>query len=157
VQVKFVAWKGKAGRRQGLAVQESGSLRDLGDLDLQQLIESDASLQDLAAESAGGVRLDDPEIDYRLPLARPPKVICIGLNYKPHVVECGRSYKDPGPVEYISFFTRFWSTLVPHEGRIVRPRQSTCLDFEAEMVVIIGKAARNIPAVGVLACEFSRV
>lgn len=70
----------------------------------------------------------------------PGKILCIGHNYESHVKETGRPKAD-----HPSIFTRFADTLVAHGQPIVRPRQSTNLDFEGELAIVIGRGGRAIP------------
>lgn len=67
------------------------------------------------------------------------KVICIGLNYLDHAIETGA---EP-PTEPI-VFSKFSSSLIGSGEDIVLPRLSTKVDYEAELVVVIGKAARHV-------------
>ena len=93
-----------------------------------------------AAAAPSGIRpfaLD--EIHYRPPFTRPNKIVCVGLNYRDHTEEAG--YKQP---DYPTLFTRFTTSLVAHNDRIVRPRASAALDFEGELVAVIGRAGRHI-------------
>jgi 2-keto-4-pentenoate hydratase/2-oxohepta-3-ene-1,7-dioic acid hydratase in catechol pathway len=66
--------------------------------------------------------------------------VCVGLNYQDHVVETGREN-----TEQPAIFLRLPESQVGHKQPIVRPRESTHLDYEAEIAVIIGKAGRRIP------------
>ncbi len=84
--------------------------------------------------------LIDPETITYLPLVtNPPKIICVGLNYVDHTSESG--FKQP---EYPTIFARFASSLVAHKAEIVRPLSSVQLDYEGEMVAIIGSGGRHI-------------
>lgn len=80
-------------------------------------------------------------LKYALPVARPGKILCLGLNYMDHVKE-GR-YADNVP-KFPSLFFRVLSSLVPHEAPIVRPQASIQLDYEAEMVAVVGQRARHL-------------
>jgi 2-keto-4-pentenoate hydratase/2-oxohepta-3-ene-1,7-dioic acid hydratase in catechol pathway len=71
----------------------------------------------------------------------PDKILCVGLNYRSHASEVGRDL-PPQP----SVFSRLHNTLVAHGGDIVRPHVSSCLDFEGELAVIIGRRCRHVPA-----------
>ncbi|OGA28190.1 MAG: 5-oxopent-3-ene-1,2,5-tricarboxylate decarboxylase [Betaproteobacteria bacterium RIFCSPLOWO2_02_FULL_65_24] len=75
----------------------------------------------------------------RPPIARPGKIICLGLNYVDHAAEGGHAKPT-----YPSFFMRGSTSLVAHGQPIRRPRVSTQLDYEAELVAVIGKTARNV-------------
>ena len=73
------------------------------------------------------------------PIQNPGKIFCIGLNYKDHAAEAG--LKIPN---YPVVFTRFTTSFVGHNQTLIRPKASKHFDYEAEMVAIIGKRARNI-------------
>ena len=87
-----------------------------------------------------GEEIDPSSIEYLPPLPFPEKIICFGLNYKDHASESG--FEAP---KYPALFGRFPSSLIGHEAPIVRPRVSDQLDYEGELVAIIGKPGRNIP------------
>ena len=70
----------------------------------------------------------------------PEKIICFGLNYREHASESG--FEAP---TYPALFGRFPSSLIGHNAPIVRPDVSDQLDYEGELVAIIGKPGRNIP------------
>jgi 2-keto-4-pentenoate hydratase/2-oxohepta-3-ene-1,7-dioic acid hydratase in catechol pathway len=72
-------------------------------------------------------------------IPNPDKIVCVGLNYEEHRVETGRD-KTENP----ALFLRLAESQVGHRQPIVRPRESTHLDFEAEIAVIIGKEGRRI-------------
>lgn len=69
------------------------------------------------------------------------RIFCVGHNYQDHAKETG-ALAAP---EYPNFFTRFASSLVADDADIVTPRLSQRHDYEAEMVVVIGKKGRHIP------------
>ena len=73
-------------------------------------------------------------IKYLPVVPRPPKIVCLGLNYADHAKEGG--HEKP---EYPSFFMRGATSQVAHNQPIVRPKASTKLDYEAELAVVIGK------------------
>jgi acylpyruvate hydrolase len=73
------------------------------------------------------------------PVPAPPKILCVGLNYDDHLTESG--LKKP---EYPEIFARFATSLIAHQEPIRRPRESTALDYEAELAVVIGKPGRRI-------------
>jgi 2-keto-4-pentenoate hydratase/2-oxohepta-3-ene-1,7-dioic acid hydratase in catechol pathway len=97
-------------------------------------------LEALAAAAARSrVRLPLSILRYRLPLARPGKILCLGLNYADHAKEGGHA-----PPAYPAIFMRAATSLVAHGAPILRPRQSEQLDYEAELAVVIGKRGRNV-------------
>ena len=108
-----------------------------------RLLLSDPALLAAAREAAG--RRDAvsvPAADARLhaPVHDPQKIVCIGLNYRDHAAES----KMPIPREPV-LFSKFPSALVGHGEPIVVPKVSTKVDYEAELVIVIGKRGRHIP------------
>ncbi|MGC2775276.1 MAG: fumarylacetoacetate hydrolase family protein [Bradyrhizobium sp.] len=76
------------------------------------------------------------------PIPSPEKIICIGVNYPDRNAE----YKDGQDApKYPSMFMRTPRSFVGHDTPLVRPRASPQLDYEGELVLIIGKAGRHIP------------
>jgi acylpyruvate hydrolase len=73
------------------------------------------------------------------PVPRPPKIICVGLNYDDHLEESG--LKKP---VYPEIFARFATSLIAHREPIRLPPESTALDYEAELAVVIGRRGRRI-------------
>jgi 2-keto-4-pentenoate hydratase/2-oxohepta-3-ene-1,7-dioic acid hydratase in catechol pathway len=76
------------------------------------------------------------------PVPSPEKIICIGVNYPDRNAE----YKDGQDApKYPSMFLRTSRSFVGHLNPLVRPRASAQLDYEGELVLVIGKAGRHIP------------
>lgn len=97
-------------------------------------------LDELAAAAKDvGADLGFDEIEWLPVIPDPEKILCIGLNYASHVGEVGRQVP-----EQPSVFSRLHSTLVPHRGKIVRPRASIDFDFEGELAVVIGERCRHV-------------
>ena len=80
-------------------------------------------------------------LKYALPVAHPGKIICLGLNYLDHVKEGPQRDNIP---KFPSIFFRVLTSMVPHGEPIMRPKESIQLDYEAEMVAIIGKRAKHL-------------
>jgi len=78
-------------------------------------------------------------VSYLPPISRPPKIICIGRNYAAHAKEGGVE-----PPTYPEIFYRGATSLIGHQAPIVRPKCSDKLDYEAELVAIVGKKARHV-------------
>lgn len=74
------------------------------------------------------------------PIPEPGKILCIGVNYRPHVEEMGRDMPD-----YPLVFVRFPSSLVGHAQPLIRPRVSSRYDYEGEFAVVIGRCGRYVP------------
>ena len=126
-----------------------GAVTDKGIVDLRRYLGN--QFPDLKALIAGngfsqvGQHLSSPA-DYQytditwLPvIPNPEKIVCVGLNYEEHRVETGRD-KTENP----ALFLRVAESQVGHRQPLLRPRESTHLDFEAEIAVIIGKTGRRI-------------
>jgi 2-keto-4-pentenoate hydratase/2-oxohepta-3-ene-1,7-dioic acid hydratase in catechol pathway len=81
------------------------------------------------------------ELEFLPPIPAPSKIVCVGMNYLAHIKEMGRE-----PPEYPALFIRHSDSLVGHGCSIVRSRVSTHYDYEGELAIIIGRAARYIKA-----------
>jgi len=75
------------------------------------------------------------------PVPRPPKLICVGLNYRDHAIET--NMRIP---EVPTIFNKFPNVVIGPGDPIVLPKVSTKPDYEAELAFVIGKGGRNIPA-----------
>jgi 2-keto-4-pentenoate hydratase/2-oxohepta-3-ene-1,7-dioic acid hydratase in catechol pathway len=100
-----------------------------------------AALRELAKKAPATARRPLAGLKYTLPVARPGKIICLGLNYLDHVKEGPQ--KDNIP-KFQSIFFRMASSLVPHGQPLMRPKKSIQFDYEGELVVIIGKRAKHL-------------
>jgi 2-keto-4-pentenoate hydratase/2-oxohepta-3-ene-1,7-dioic acid hydratase in catechol pathway len=126
-----------------------GAVTDRGIVDLGRRL--GARYPDLKALIAGNgigeaAKLASEKPDYSqaeiawLPvIPNPGKILCVGLNYQDHVTETGRDN-----TEQPAFFIRVAESQVGHRQPLLLPRESTHLDFEAEIAVIIGKPGRRI-------------
>ncbi|MCO4838068.1 MAG: fumarylacetoacetate hydrolase family protein [Oceanospirillaceae bacterium] len=79
------------------------------------------------------------EVTYLPLIPRPPKIICIGRNYAAHAIEGGAL-----PPSYPEIFYRGATSLIAHNDPIIRPKCSDKLDYEAELVAIVGRKAKNV-------------
>src|ERR1700757_863962 len=104
--MRFVSYQTAGGA--GVALKQGDRLRDLGNIDLVAALAS-GSVKDLAARA--GAELDPAAITYRPALARPPKILCIGLNYVDHAAESPYA-KVP---DYPAVFPRVATSLVGHD------------------------------------------
>ena len=96
---------------------------------------------DDARKAAAGQKPDLKLADLKMlpTIPNPGKIFCIGLNYEDHRKETKREKTEAPAV-----FVRFPESQVGHGPPILRPRESTKLDFEGEIAVIIGKPGRRI-------------
>ena len=113
-----------------------GGVADLGDLIAQGRTGQAAEWAD--SGTAADHALDDIVFERLLP--RPGKIICIGVNYGGRSAEYAEDRGD----SYPSVFVRFPETLVGHEQALLRPPESEQLDYEGEIVVVIGTGGRRI-------------
>ena len=95
-----------------------------------------------AVHSTSSVGVPLSEITFERTIPRPGKIFCIGVNYGGRNAE----YKDgqQAPTKP-SVFVRFPSSFVGHEQDLIRPPESPQLDYEGEIVAVIGKGGRRIP------------
>jgi acylpyruvate hydrolase len=107
------------------------------------------ALRDLAKRAPAAARRPLQGLKYTLPVTLPGKIICLGLNYLEHVKE--GSQKDNIP-KFPTIFMRCLTSLVPHEQPIIRPKISETLDYEAELMVIIGKRAKHLTMDNATSC-----
>lgn len=114
---------------------------DLGDA----LLAGDKAVASLGEYLLKGDPVDFEGVVHLPPLTSPSKIICIGLNYREHTNETGSVQPD-----YPTIFSRFASSLIGHRQPILRPKVSTNLDYEGEIVVVIGKGGRAIPKTSAL-------
>jgi len=137
----------QAGDRSRAALLTRGSLIDLNHADpalpdsVKQLLAlGPDALRQAARAAVRATPIDAASVDLLAPVPDPEKIICVGLNYADHARESGAA-PPPEPV----LFSKFPSALIAHGQPIVLPRVSEQVDFEAELVVVIGKAGRYIP------------
>jgi 2-keto-4-pentenoate hydratase/2-oxohepta-3-ene-1,7-dioic acid hydratase in catechol pathway len=67
------------------------------------------------------------------------RILCVGVNYRPHIREMGREVPDHPVV-----FTRFPASLVGPDEPVIRPAISEQFDFEGELAVVIGRPGRHV-------------
>jgi acylpyruvate hydrolase len=90
------------------------------------------------AANADGPRHDLAGLDYAPPVPRPEKVLCVGLNYRAHILEMGR----PLP-QYPTLFAKFARALVGARDPVELPSGSDQVDWEAELGLVIGTYTRH--------------
>src|SRR5215471_1240005 len=100
-----------------------------------------------AGEFASAFSNTDPDhaledVEFLPPLPGGEKIICVGINYADRNAE----YKDNRQAsKYPNLFVRFPGSLVGHDQALVRPKVSEKLDYEGEIVLVIGREGRNVP------------
>ena len=106
-------------------------------------------LADLAKKALASARRPLAGLKFGLPVARPGKIICLGLNYLDHVQEGPQRDNIP---KFPTIFFRVLTSMVPHLQPIVRPKVSHELDYEAEMMAIVGKRAKHLTLANAVDC-----
>jgi 2-keto-4-pentenoate hydratase/2-oxohepta-3-ene-1,7-dioic acid hydratase in catechol pathway len=105
-----------------------------------------AGIQRATAAAAKGESLPLDSVKLLAPVPRPEKVICVGLNYADHARETGKEL----PSEPV-IFNKFVTAVSAHGDPIVLPKVSRKVDYEAELVVVIGQGGRHISREAALA------
>ncbi|MEJ2289768.1 MAG: fumarylacetoacetate hydrolase family protein [Deinococcales bacterium] len=124
----------RVGVREGDAVVPTGlSADDLG----AQGSAAVPALRHLAAE--GRSPLDAAGLRLGPPVPRPGKVLCVGLNYREHAREAGKQIPT-SPV----LFSKFDNAITGPDAEVPVPAEVERLDYEAELVVVIGRRARRV-------------
>lgn len=104
---------------------------------LRAVIDADA-LAELDMDS-GGREFAAGDVRFLPVITNPDKILCVGVNYRPHIKEMGRKVPEQPVV-----FVRFPGSLVGHDEPIVRPIVSEQFDFEGELAIVIGRRARHV-------------
>ena len=109
---------------------------------LRHVIEA-GELQELC--TAGAALTPDyalADIKFDIPITNPEKLICVGVNFP----DRNEEYKDGQEApKNMSLFIRFPRSFIGHGEALVRPPESPQLDYEGEIVIVIGKGGRRIP------------
>lgn len=107
--------------------------------DLTAIIAAVAGGAELPALPESAVSVDVADITPSLPVARPGKIVCLGLNFAEHAREGGYDVPD-----YPAMFMRANTSMIAAEAPMVLPTASHTFDYETELMVIIGKGGRHI-------------
>jgi 2-keto-4-pentenoate hydratase/2-oxohepta-3-ene-1,7-dioic acid hydratase in catechol pathway len=135
--VSFMRKDGSAGygTTNGTQVHDASAVQGARYPDLRTVIAADA----LAELQGVGPALDLADVTLLPPVTNPEKILCIGLNYLPHILETGRAKPEKPTI-----FTRYPDSVVGHDSPLVCPAASDKFDYEGELAVIIGKPGRHI-------------
>jgi len=108
---------------------------------LQAVVEAGAIEEVIAAGKGRKPAWREQDVQYLIPIARPEKLICIGVNFPDRNAEYKDGQEAPSKP---SMFIRFPRSFTGHGGNLVRPPESEQLDYEGEIAIIIGKGGRRI-------------
>ena len=104
-------------------------------------------LAEAASKLTAAIALSEVEFD--LPIPDPGKIVCVGVNYPARNEEYADGQHAP---PFPSLFVRFPLSFVGHGEAIVCPRESSKLDYEGEVALIVGRGGRRIPEERALDC-----
>ncbi|HET8776668.1 MAG TPA: fumarylacetoacetate hydrolase family protein [Candidatus Limnocylindria bacterium] len=129
----------RAGTR--LGIRTDAGIRDLterlGIADVGELLSRGISADEL--RTSGRELIDPSSVTIRAPIARPGKIICVGLNYHDHCRE-----QNVEPPRYPMLFSKFANAVADPGATVTRPRATEKLDLECELAVVIGRRASRI-------------
>lgn len=132
---------GPAGQERPVVMDGEGNLRDIGEPDIDgAFLASGGVARVREALERGTLPVVDAEgVRVGAPIARPGKVVCIGLNYRDHAAESGAEV----PAEPVVFMKASNTVVGPYDEVLV-PRGSVKTDYEVELAVVIGRRARYL-------------
>lgn len=118
----------------------SDVLVDLGDADLGAfLARPDWHTRAEAARADTGTNAYPvSDADFAPLVPHPSKIVCVGLNYRNHILEMGRDLP-----QYPTLFAKFADSLVGANDQIVKPPESEAFDWEAELALVVGRTVRR--------------
>jgi 2-keto-4-pentenoate hydratase/2-oxohepta-3-ene-1,7-dioic acid hydratase in catechol pathway len=105
----------------------------------EKVAELERAIGGLDLSSESGLLLDEASLEWGPCVTKPNKIICVGLNYRKHAEETNA----PIP-EYPILFNKFNNTLTGHLKSVAVPKVTEKLDYEAELVVVIGKKTKDV-------------
>jgi len=110
--------------------------------DMRSFLSGGKSLFERANKIAesGKHRLPFSAVKIAAPIYNPEKIVCVGLNYRDHAKESNM----PCPPEPV-LFSKFASAIIADGENIVKPAETEKLDWEVELVIVVGTGGRNIP------------
>nr|KAG5691785.1 hypothetical protein BaRGS_003181 [Batillaria attramentaria] len=145
--MRFVQFDWNGRKAVGVEMKEGGDIVDVTEVDptvprnMRDFIQGGAPNLTAArnAVSSGHFILKRENVKVLAPITNPEKVLCVGMNYKDHCEEQG----VPVPEEPV-IFSKFNSSIIGPEDDLVYPEETKQLDWEVELVIVIGKTAKNV-------------
>lgn len=142
--MKLVTYEADSGPRAALLVDDAIVDVQAADASLPASVKELLALDDVDSRCAGlagqADQLPLESVKLLPPVPDPQKIICVGANYADHAAESNMRV----PAEPI-IFSKFATALCAPGGTIELPKVGANVDYEAELVVVIGKPGRNIP------------
>ena len=145
--MKFTTFRQSGGKPEpGVLLHDSViPLSGIGFTDLIAVLaggqEAKTRVENLLANPPAGTGLPLASVTLMAPIPRPPKFICVGLNYRDHAIESGMAIPTI-PV----IFAKWPQCVIGPDEQIVLPKNSSQPDYEAELAFVIGTGGRHIPA-----------
>ncbi len=138
----LIAYGNDRGERR-LGARRADEVRDItaasGATELGDLLEGGIALADLADLADAAPPIDADAWSLRAPIARPGKIICVGLNYHDHCRE-----QSIQPPSYPMLFSKFANAVTDPGLPVMRPTATEQLDLECELAIVIGRRASRI-------------
>lgn len=131
----WAVWNASTTAWRGTTHNQPGYPGDVDDLIRQGRVALDAAALAMAQQPV----VDLDAVQFLAPVAHPAKIICVGLNYRDHTAESG--FVQP---PYPTLFARFNSSVTAHNAPLLHTELSDSLDFEGELVVVIGTGGYRI-------------
>ncbi|EDW84671.1 uncharacterized protein Dwil_GK13005 [Drosophila willistoni] len=146
-RMRFVQYlrKGDLAKRLGVLADDQKSLVELSGVegvpsDLKALIAQNPNIEELSKKIQKQPKLEvNDDVTILPPITDPGKIICIGLNYQDH---CDEQNK-PAPKEPM-FFSKYNNALVGPQDNVIAHKATDKIDWEVELVCVIGKVARHV-------------
>jgi 2-keto-4-pentenoate hydratase/2-oxohepta-3-ene-1,7-dioic acid hydratase in catechol pathway len=155
--MKIVAFESDAGSRLGIV--EGDQVVDLQAADpkvptdlADVLAKNNGDLKplaDLAKRAPASAHKPLKGLKYALPVGKPGKIVCLGLNYLEHVKEGPNRDNIP---KFPTIFMRCSTSMVAHEQPIIRPKVTETLDYEGELILVVGKRAKHLTMDNATSC-----
>jgi len=143
--VRLVTFKTGEEVRAGVELSDGGDIADVckadGSIptDMRALLSDPAGLAKVKAAVAGAPTVKRADAQLLAPIYGPEKIICIGMNYVDHCTE----QNMPVPTEPV-VFSKFASCITDPGAPIMLPPETSELDFEVELAIVVGKKARRV-------------
>jgi 2-keto-4-pentenoate hydratase/2-oxohepta-3-ene-1,7-dioic acid hydratase in catechol pathway len=142
IAMRFVTYRRNDVWRCG--VQEGDRLVDLGP-SLKAMLAAERDFDRIVDRAAELLRSNSPRLsrqstDLGPAIPDPDKIICLGLNYRAHAEEAQLTPPPDIPI----FFAKFRNSLIGPRANIVIPRNSSQIDYEGELAVILGRRCKDV-------------